>query len=54
MTKGKAYNSASGGVDGGAQRFVLTLSNHSHKVGNETPTDYMQPYIVRYIWERTA
>jgi len=54
ISQGRAYNSASGGLDGGAQKFDLSLSNHSHTVGNSSPTDYMQPYIVRYIWERTA
>lgn len=54
MNTGQAYRSASGGYDGGAQHFVLTLSDHSHTVGNTSPTDYMQPYIVRYIWERIA
>lgn len=54
MTKGQAYNSGSGGVGGGAQKFSLTLYDHQHKIGTITQTDYMQPYIVRYIWERTA
>ena len=53
MTKGVSYSSGSGSIQGG-QSFKLTVNSHSHTVGNTSPTDYMPPYIVRYIWERTA
>lgn len=49
---GTAYKSASGESKESAQLYTLTLNNHNHTIGNSTPTDYMQPYIVRYIWER--
>ena len=51
---GYAYNSGSGGLNNGERRTVVIINNHTHTVGNTSPTDYMPPYIVRYIWERTA